>query len=785
MGHDRGGGSAEGPVALGRITRQSTHWRLRRVVSCRGLLGVLVATVVIAAGAASSSLGATASIVARSATSGQNGIAGAAQGAAAATNGIVLDGVSSANNNVSTALTLPVPNGATAGDVLVASLDAANSPAISPPGGWTLVRSDVNPNALHLAQADYVHVLGTNEPPSYTWNLSAADGASGGILAYGGVDAAKPVDTSSGAVTGTTATQLTAPSITSSQPGDMLIDVTGIGVNRTLTPPTGMAQEYTIATTTSGQKTQILAADQILATAGSSGSRTVTADSSSVGIAQLIALNPAATASPSPQVTITAPADGASVSGTQVTVSASASAAVGIASVQFYLDNTPLGNPIAAPPYALTWDTTTAADGQHVLTAGAVDNNGNKATSAPVTVNVSNNGGNQPTATVSLSSSTPDTDSTLTASAHGSSPINNPVTFEYTWRVNGSVVKVTNFSSSATDSLDLSLPGNGDYGDSITVQVIPNDGSTTGAPARASATVTKPPTGATFEYPLPVTGNPGGLAVGPDGNFWISVEQSQFIEVIRPSGTQSQIVSLPSAGNLGGITAGPDGNIWAAELTANKIAKITVTDQITEYAVPTPNGGFGGIATGSDGNLWFVEGTASKIGRITTAGTVTEFATPTAKAFPHSAARGPDGNIWFCELNVGKIGKITPAGRISEFRLPSAISKPNVITAGPDGNMWFTEQTGKVGRITPTGTITEFKLPNSSALPVGITTGPDGNLWFAENKIGKIGRITPQGAITEFPLQLSTAQPDKITAGPDGNIWFTEHNANKLGRITP
>jgi streptogramin lyase len=708
-----------------------------------------------------------------------------AQRAAAVNSGIVFHGAASANNGVAAVLTIPAPSGATAGDVLVASLAVENSPAISVPVGWTLVRSDINPNALHLVQADYVHVLGTNEPQSYTWNFSAANGASGGIVAYGGVDPVKPVDASSGAVTPATATQFTAPSITTSQPGDVLLDVTGIGVNRTLMAPAAMTPEYTNATTASGQKTQILAADQVLASAGASGSRTVTADAAAVGIAQLIALRPAAAASPSPQVTITAPGNGATVSGTQVVVSASATAAAGIAHVQFLLDNSPLGNPLTAPPYSVTWDTTTATNGQHTLTATVVDNNGTSATSVPVTVNVSNTVGGQPTATVSLSTSKPDTDATLTASATGSSPTNHPVTFQYTWRVNGSVVKVTSFISSTTDSLDLSLPGNGDYGDSISVQVTPQDGVVQGSTVQASATVTKPPTGTILEYPLPVAGNPGGITVGPDGNFWISVEQSQFIEVIRPSGAQSRLVTLPTAGNLGGITAGPDGNIWAAELTANKIAKITVSGQITEYNSPTPQSGFGGIASGSDGNLWFVEGKASKVGRVTTAGVFGEFPTPTANAFPHSAARGPDGNIWFCELNVGKLGKITPTGTITEYRLPSATSKPNVITAGPDGNMWFTEQTGKIGRITTTGVITEFRLPNTAALPVGITSGPDGNLWFAENKTGKIGRITPGGGITEFPLHVATAQPDKIAAGPDGNLWFTEHNANNLGRITP
>ncbi len=90
-----------------------------------------------------------------------------------------------------------------------------------------------------------------------------------------------------------------------------------------------------------------------------------------------------------PTVAITAPTAGATVAGT-VTVSASASDSVGVVGVQFRLDGTNLGAEVASPPYSVSWDTTTAANGTHTLTAVARDAAGNTATSAPVSVNDSN-----------------------------------------------------------------------------------------------------------------------------------------------------------------------------------------------------------------------------------------------------------------------------------------------------------------------------------------------------------------------------------------------------------
>src|SRR5207245_4609334 len=67
-----------------------------------------------------------------------------------------------------------------------------------------------------------------------------------------------------------------------------------------------------------------------------------------------------------PSASITAPAGGASVSAT-VTVTASATDNVGVVGVQLKLDGANLGAEDTASPYSVSWATTTAANGSHVL----------------------------------------------------------------------------------------------------------------------------------------------------------------------------------------------------------------------------------------------------------------------------------------------------------------------------------------------------------------------------------------------------------------------------------
>src|SRR2546427_214361 len=88
-------------------------------------------------------------------------------------------------------------------------------------------------------------------------------------------------------------------------------------------------------------------------------------------------------------VTVTSPASGTTVAGT-ISVTASASDNVRVVGVQFLLDGLNAGAEVTAAPYSVSWNTTTASNGSHSLTAVARDAAGNRATSVAVAVTVSN-----------------------------------------------------------------------------------------------------------------------------------------------------------------------------------------------------------------------------------------------------------------------------------------------------------------------------------------------------------------------------------------------------------
>jgi hypothetical protein len=92
-----------------------------------------------------------------------------------------------------------------------------------------------------------------------------------------------------------------------------------------------------------------------------------------------------------PTVSITAPSAGATVAGT-TTITANAADNGTVAGVQFKVDGANVGSEDTSSPYSVSWDTFSAGNGSHTITAVARDGAGNTTTSAGVTVTVSNTG---------------------------------------------------------------------------------------------------------------------------------------------------------------------------------------------------------------------------------------------------------------------------------------------------------------------------------------------------------------------------------------------------------
>ncbi|MBI4333784.1 MAG: PKD domain-containing protein, partial [Chloroflexi bacterium] len=230
---------------------------------------------------------------------------------------------------------------------------------------------------------------------------------------------------------------------------------------------------------------------------------------------------------------------------------------------------------------------------------GKIQDKDGGVTEYSATVTVYNN---LPVATVSLNNTSPRTNDILTASATKSDADNDPVTLTFVWKVNGVAKKTTPAPTALTDTFDLSVAGNGDKGDAITVEAIPNDGLDNGAAASASTTVVNSPVIARFGFTLshtrPGKSNPpteGGriqfkdLSYDPDGGD--SIASWQWGINGPTSGPHANAINQTSQGQNPYFYP-PDNGVYTASLTitGSDGTSTTVTSPTQTPTVTGPGG---------------------------------------------------------------------------------------------------------------------------------------------------------------------------------------------------
>jgi hypothetical protein len=162
--------------------------------------------------------------------------------------------------SATTSLSITKPAGAAAGDVFVASIAIKNPTTITPPPGWSLVRSDTQGT---MTMETYTHAANGAEPANYRWRFATSTNASGGILAVTGANINNPVNAQNGQVGNCTCATVTAPTITTTVTNTLVVLTYGSSFTGAWGPPATTLERWdvtTAANTNSGSATKTQAA---------------------------------------------------------------------------------------------------------------------------------------------------------------------------------------------------------------------------------------------------------------------------------------------------------------------------------------------------------------------------------------------------------------------------------------------------------------------------------------------------------------------------------------------
>lgn len=189
-----------------------------------------------------------------------------------------------------TSCDVPKPASAAEGDLLYLLLSFGSVQTVTPPDGtWTELFDEEQPSSVGSSNV-YIHEVGASDPSTYSFTKSPGDSGSGICGVLRGHKTGDPVNAVA-AVQKSTSTSLVCGSLTTTVPNCLILRLGAVDGNRTFTVDGGTT-ELDQHTQFNGSNCSSVAAYEMQATAGSTGSATHTISASDQWTGYSIAIQP-------------------------------------------------------------------------------------------------------------------------------------------------------------------------------------------------------------------------------------------------------------------------------------------------------------------------------------------------------------------------------------------------------------------------------------------------------------------------------------------------------------
>ncbi|RKQ92802.1 hypothetical protein C8N24_2657 [Solirubrobacter pauli] len=278
-----------------------------------------------------------------------------------------------------------------------------------------------------------------------------------------------------------------------------------------------------------------------------------------------------------------------------------------------------------------------------------------------------------------------------------------------------------------------------------------------------------------------------GIALGPDGNLWVS-ETAGSVVRLTPSG---QVLNRYAGVGTGKLSAGPGGRVWLADTAGDRFVWFDAT-AATPSAHTVPTGFVCGpvaIADGGDGRMYFslpdISCGDSRVGSMSADGTGIDTRTLRGTVYDLVAS---GGKLYAPDADGDVVRRMALGSALtveSQVAVPAGGGATAVASDGTNLSVAVTNL-GQVARypLTLDGGAAPVLTPAGGTLttPIGIVTGPGGQTYVTGRESGNLARIGGDGA---FSFLAPGGQPAEIVNGLDEDLYVTDRaNARVLRYVS-
>lgn len=283
----------------------------------------------------------------------------------------------------------------------------------------------------------------------------------------------------------------------------------------------------------------------------------------------------------------------------------------------------------------------------------------------------------------------------------------------------------------------------------------------------------------TLDGDFQLTGTPGQMTEGPDGNVWVLVSGSSAnneVAKVAPSGAVTEFDVNELIGAVD-VVAGPDGNLWATK--TNNVVKFSPSNPAGAVSTPVTGITDARGITSAAGNLWAAS--ADKLVKIPPGAPNTATSTTITGMGARGISRGSDGSLWIADFGGARIVNVSPANPASQTFYATGGS-PQETEGGPSTQAGYTDPGSNpqhIGRIAPGGQPQKTSVPMTD--PFGITLGADGAYYVAQFAGNSVTRLTADGQSSKI---TGLDKPRYLVAGAGNTVWVGEEGNKKIARIS-